>query len=280
MNVWYRSPIVAPLILALFAYPSVAGSTVENPTKTEFERQLIPHRAVYSMQLNSEDDTGPLEGARGAMTYSFQDRCEGWEVETKVFLVLSYSGRPDVESTRTFRTWETKDGLDFRFNVVEAQNGQPEPEIKGVAVLDGKNQGGVAEYTKPRALKVQLPKGTVFPTEHIGLLVDQAAAGAYHFGKTVFDGSALKNPYEISAIIGKPRPEATAMARLKLPDARQWRARMAYFPVRDKTQTPEFELTVQFREDGIVSQLIQDFGDYTIEANLDQIEILPLAPDC
>ena len=242
---------------------------------------LVPHRALYAMRLKSTSISGPLSDIRGAMSFEIQDRCQGWEINSKVYLRLDYQGRDEVESMRSYHTWESKDGLDYRFKVHESQPGESDSNIEGVAILDGRGQAGVAEYTKPKALRVNLPAGTVFPTAHAALLVAQAEQGKHFVGKVVFDGSSLDNPFEISAVIGKQlKTTAGSAERLHLDRVREWSTEMAYFPLLSKAETPDFQLDVRLREDGIVSKLIQDFGDYSIEADLDHIEILPPAPNC
>ena len=48
-----------------------------------------------------------------------------------------------------------------------------------------------------------------------------------------------------------------------------------YFGANSPSETPEFEIGVRYRENGIVEELIQDYGTYTIVARLDQLEIMP-----
>ncbi len=64
-----------------------------------------------------------------------------------------------------------------------------------------------------------------------------------------------------------------------LGEAGRWKARLAYFPVAKKAETPEYELSVLYRADGIVEIVRQDYDDHSIEARLRQIEILP-QPSC
>lgn len=259
--------LAAVLVLAA-AWPAAAGS-------------MVPHRALYTMKLKSTSIMGALSDVRGAMSFEIHDRCKGWEIESKVYLRLAYQGRDEVESMRTYRTWESKDGLDYRFNVRESQRGERDNVIEGVAILDGAGKPGIAEYSKPKPFRVELPAGTLFPTAHAALLVTEAESGKHYLGKVVFDGSTLDNPFEISAVISKQMMTASGAAeRLNLRQVREWKTRMAYFPLQSAEQTPDFELGIRFREDGIVSKLIQDFGEYAIEADLDRVEILPPPPNC
>lgn len=237
---------------------------------------LVPHRAVYAMHLAKSNGEGGLTSARGVMTYEFKDQCDSWTVESKVYLRLRYGNHPELENIRSMVTWEAKDGLGFRFRVKEVTNGKMTQEIKGVAALDGTGLGGVAECIKPSSQKVVLPKGTLFPTAHIQSLLRHAAAGGKHMTKTIFDGATLENPYEVSAVIGAgtgTKNLAPKLAKI-LQEAINWKLRLAYFPVRDSKQTPEIELGVEMRNDGIVSRILQDFGKYAVEARLNQIELL------
>ncbi len=239
-------------------------------------QRLVPHRAVYAMHLSKAGENGGLTSARGVMTYEFKDQCDAWTVESKVYLRLGYGNQPEIENIRTMVTWEAKDGLGFRFRVSELTNGKQTEEIKGVAALDGAGLGGVAEYTKPIAQRVKLAPGTLFPTAHLKILIQISTAGRKHITKSIFDGATMDNPYEVSAVIGAGNGNVglTPQVAKLLNDAVNWNMRMAYFPVRDAKQTPDVELGVEMRADGIVKRLVQDFGNYAVEARLDQVEFL------
>jgi len=55
----------------------------------------------------------------------------------------------DVDIISSFVTWESKDGLRYRFNQKQTRNGEVDQEIRGEARLDGPGKGGVAEFAKP-----------------------------------------------------------------------------------------------------------------------------------
>ncbi len=262
------SRLALSALLVISASSAMAGS-------------LVPHRALYAMNLSKSAGEGGLSAARGVMTYEFRDQCDGWTVESRVYLRLLYGGRKEIENVRSLMTWESKDGLGFRFRVNESQNGKPVQEIRGVAVLDGEGEGGVVEYTKPNRNKVNLPKGTLFPTAHINALIKLSTGGGNHLTKSIFDGATLDNPYEVSAVVGRDKDGSKLADKVlkKLTETARWRARLAYFPVRDKSSTPEMELGIEFRADGIVETILQDFGEYGVEARLDQVEMLE-KPGC
>lgn len=237
-------------------------------------KQLVSHRAVYAMNLSKSGGDGGLTGARGVMSYEFKDQCDSWTVESKIYLRLMYGNQSEVENIRSMVTSEAKDGLSFRFRLNEVTNGRITEEIKGVATLDG--LGGIAEFTKPSSQKMILPKGTLFPTAHIQTLIEYSLAGGKHLTKLVFDGATLDNPYEVSAVIGAGTGKKNLSSKLTkiLSDKVNWKMGMAYFPMNDRNPTPEIELSVEMRSDGIVKLIIQDFGKYALEARLDQVAFL------
>ncbi|MDP6258833.1 MAG: DUF1849 family protein, partial [Rhodospirillales bacterium] len=116
----------------------------------------------------------------------------------------------------------------------------------------------------------------LFPTAHIKTLIQRSVEGGKHLTMAIFDGAPLDHPYEVSAVIGAGSGKAKMSSRLSsvLGEAANWKMRLAYFPVNDAKQTPDVELGVEMREDGIVKLILQDFGSYAVEARLDQVELL------
>jgi len=261
---WASKTVAGGLIAALVSNV-VSGAA--------FGADLVQHRATYSMFLAKSGGTAAIVGARGAMLYDFKDTCDGWGMDTKVYLRLRYAQGPEVENVRTMSTWEAKDGSGFRFRVEESGAGEKVQEIKGVAVAE--QNSGIAEFTAPRAFTADLPAKTIFPSAHLRALIDTAQAGKTHLGRVLFDGASLDNPFLVSALIHPLEGESAAETEAHP----KWRARMAYYPTRDKTETPSFELVVDFDETGIVYRVVQDFDDYVIEARIDKFERLP-PPNC
>jgi hypothetical protein len=109
-------------------------------------------------------------------------------------------------------------------------------------------------------------------------IIRRSLAGNTHFNAVVFDGASADDPYEISALIGEaPASNLPDDVKKVLGDSPRWKARLAYFPLAKRAETPEYELSVLYREDGIVESVRQDYEDHSIEARLRQIEILPHA---
>ena len=243
--------------------------------------QLTGHHAVYRMALGTADSSTGINDARGAMMYRFADRCDGWTVENRTVLRIQYDEGAEVETVWTFVSWESRDGLSYRFRVHHERDGETVEDLRGTANLDGASGRGVARFVQPADTRIELPAGTLFPTAHLLSLFDTAAGGGLRLARVVFDGSSLDNPFEISAMMkALAAGERKAMAdALGLVDKPAWHMRMAFFPVRTIEALPEFELEVRYREDGIADSLMQDFGDFALDLTLSDFQLLPL-PDC
>jgi hypothetical protein len=245
---------------------------------------IAPHRALYSLSLGQTKSSSGVLGATGAMVYEWGETCEGWTVQQRFRLRLEYAEQDNMDVSSTLVTWESKDGLRYRFNERRLRNGDLDEEIKGEAKLDGPGKGGAAEFTKPEAATLTLPAGTLFPTAHTLLLIQRAQAGDQLISRKVFDGATVENAGQITAVIGpmlKPGPTSPDEKLPKSPllDRRSWRMRLAFFPADSKQEQPDYELGMRLLDNGVSQDMTLDYGDYVIRAKLDDIEALP-RPSC
>ena len=234
--------------------------------------QISPHLALYTMTLGgSRSDSGVVE-ARGTMAYKWGETCDGWTIEQRYRLKLRYAESADVDIESNFVTWESKDGLRYRFNQKETRNGEVSQEIRGEAHLDGPGKGGKADFEKPNAQTMTLAPGVLFPSAHTILLIDKARSGEHFLSRQVFDGATVENAAQVSAAIGgKVEPDAAAKKNPLL-DHPGWHMRLAFFPVDPNVEKPDYELGMELLDDGVSRDMVIDYGDYSIRTKLDDIE--------
>ena len=269
--------------------------------------QIAAHRALYTMSLaHSKTDSG-VTGAQGEMGYQWGETCDGWTVEQRYRLTINYAESQDVAIDSNFVTWESKDGLHYRFNQKETRNGTVDQEIRGSAQLDGLGKGGTVTFEKPQPQTMKLPPGALFPSAHTILLIQKAKAGEDFVARQVFDGATVEGAVLVSAVIGKkvdpnpaaqsdPKADPESAADVKgdtqtgssgktaaSPDPSLhdpvlqrpgWRMRLAFFPSDPNSETPDYELGMLLLDNGISRDMTIDYGDYTINAKLSKIEPL------
>ena len=239
--------------------------------------EITAHRALYTMTLGGSKTDSGVTGAHGEMGYQWGETCDGWTVEQRYELTINYSESQDVNIVSNFVTWESKDGLRYRFNQKESRNGTVNEEIRGSAQLDGPGKGGAVTFEKPQPQTMKLPAGTLFPSSHTILLIEKAQAGENFISRQVFDGATAEGAVLVSAVIGlKIDPDADP--KDKLTDAilqrPGYRVRLAFFPADTRTEKPDYELGMLLLDNGISRDMTIDYGDYTIKAKLNKIEPL------
>jgi len=249
--------------------------------------EISPHRALYGMTLHSAKSGSGVVNAGGAMAYEWGETCNGWTVEQRFRLRVDYDDSDPVNLDSTLVSWESKDGLRYRFNERRMRNGALEEEIRGEAHLDGPGKGGEVEFAKPEAKTMTLAPGVLFPTAHTILLIDRAHTSENFISRYVFDGSTVENAGQITAVIGPQlqpdAPPGKDFSRKPLPSPLlkhpSWRMRLAFFPSDPNSEEPDYELSMRLFEDGVSSEMLLDYADYVIRAELQAIE--PLSkPSC
>jgi hypothetical protein len=243
--------------------------------------ELLPHRATYRMSLASATRTSGLVAAKGVMIYTFGQSCDRWTVENRTYLALTYESGAYAETVWTFASSESMDGLDFRFRARFEEGGRTVENVRGHATLTGSGKAGTARLAEPEEMEIELPAGTVFPTEHMKQLIVTAERGHSALERIVFDGTSLQNPYLVNALLGPlpPNAQQALASSTGLPPAPAWWTRLAYFPLHSREATPEFELSAHYRADGVAGEISQQFDDFTLRVTLDRFETLARS-DC
>lgn len=244
--------------------------------------QIASHRAAYSLSLGSAKTSG-VSNLEGAMYIDWHEACEGWTISQRMrFQIFDEDGQP-IDSDISFSSWEAKDGLSYRFTLRSTRNGEVDDELRGHAELDGPGKGGKAVFEgDPEPEVIELPPGTLFPTEHSIQLIERAKAGDRVFARKVFDGATLDGALEINALITSkvpPQKPANKNIAADLVNHPSWRVRMAFFKLDEQAAEPEYETSLGLLDNGVGLDFLFDYRDFSIKAQLEQLEALP-KPRC
>jgi len=243
---------------------------------------IVPHRAVYEMSLERGSTGGSVADVSGIMEFEWADACDGWAVSQRSAMTFLYHTGEEVDLGWSLVSWEAKDGSRYRFFMRRVENGRLAEELRGEARLDGKGEGGVADYSLPERRTVVLPPGTMFPTAHSLAVLNRADAGERTLWSFVFDGSDEEGLFGINAVVmrrleseaGKGDPSRSPL----LAATASWRVRMAFFAKGAEGATPEHEQSLRIHANGIVEDLLLDYGDFSVEGRLTRLERLPRPP--
>jgi hypothetical protein len=249
---------------------------VDNAGATEF----TPHRAVYEMSLNSGSGRGEVGDVAGLMEFEWTDACDGWAISYRTVMSIVYQNGSEVEIGWNISSWESKDGRRYRFFVKRLQGGEVTEEFRGEAELETSGGSGQAEYTLPETSTVKLPDGTLFPTAHSLRLLERMAEGDRFFWATLFDGSDASGLYGVNAVVtAQTKPESAAKAPWPLlADTRSSDVQLAFFRPGDESSLPESEQRLRLYDNGVVSEFILDYGDFSVIGKLKELK--KLTPSC
>lgn len=295
--------LVTGCLLALISLlPAASGHAATEQTRALISSSFVGHRVIYRMDLGMAAPGASVQSADGKMFYRFQQGCADWEVETRVFLNLVHGlhdESADVETTWTYKSFEDYGGGRFNFDVEHKHNGRVIETLIGNAWRTVR--GATASYDTTQSDK-HMSRSVMFPTAHLAQVLERARRGETRFSDVVFDGASEHNPYRVNTfvvgrvmaknddtrtkakiiagsrqvpvILGNPQAFLRASSG-ELPRSPVWRIRLAYFPVEKPGDLPEFEIEVDFREDGVAQRIIQDFGDFQLNLTALKFEALP-----
>ena len=241
---------------------------------------LEPHLAAYRLGLHGKQGASALLEVRGGLVIEWRLACEGWLSRQRLGFVATTEEGPSFSHDVRFSSWEAIDGSRLQYTIRSYNDDGLQEEYRGEARLEQDEAGGLANFSTPREHEVKLPPGTVFPTDHLQRILAGAREGVRFLSHEVFDGWGFDALTQITSVIGHPQeigPLAGDASHAV--EGRAWPVSMAYYNVEHATDTPEFEASFLLVENGILSDLVLDYGDFSLDATLEKLELLE-RPDC
>ncbi len=250
----------------LLVATSVAGRAIE----------VAPHRAFYELHLSQVDESSRIAEATGALTVDWSRSCDGWTVDQRLALVVEESSGRSSTTEISFSSFESLDGLTYSFSTKTKRDGAVVDEYRGEAGRP--DAGGVVEaiYSVPAGERRELPAGTVFPMEHLQLLLDAAARGEDRLFRPFFDGPRPdESPFDTNALIlGVPQDggQGAGAGLGPITERPWWPVRIAFFPRSSAVAEPDFELAANLQDNGVVRRYEFDYGAFRMSGDLTRIE--------
>ncbi len=273
-----RSLALAPLFVLLLApLPAVGGEDIT----------LAPHRAVYDMSLATTRGGSGVSAVSGRMVYELTgSACEGYGQNMRfVTNMVNQTGAAVLTDLRS-SSWEEGSGKRFRFNSSQWRDEKATEVTAGDAVRTSAADDVKVELTKPAKKDLLLSSRVHFPVQHSIALLKAAAAGKTSFRADLFDGSEKgEKVYDTISIIGREQPPGANRALRKVPNADRldaiaaWPVSIGYYePGSDRSdQLPVYELSFLFFANGVSRKLYIDYGEFTLNGTLTDIQFLPQA---
>lgn len=241
---------------------------------------IVPHKAAYVFEMVSADPSGGVTGVTGGMTFEWADVCDGWAVNQNYLMRIENADGSLTEIQTSNTTWESKDGLRYRFNIRRGRDGDLTEELRGDAHLDKIGGSGSVAFSKPREEEIALPAGTQFPT-YFMLEQMRAASEGRQMGRIlVFEGGGVEGPQAATTtILPRRGPRKSKVLSPPLGPNDFWPIHVAYYPVDNQDGAPETEISLDVQANGVVPRFVLDYGLFKLRAVLDRIAALP-DPGC
>lgn len=254
----------------------LCGLSVATASSTAGAARIAPHRAIYELSLNATGGESTITAARGKLQFEWADGCSAWLVSQRTRVQLYPNEGRIIDFGWSLNSRESKDGLTYRFFIRRTENSETVEMQSGRARLDN-GKGGTAEFEVPEARTIVLPPGTMFPTAHSLQLIESAEQGLLPLWRVVFDGSDEEGLFGVNAALVQAVPADTDIAfdSPLMQGQPSWRMHLAYFGMDESVAEPEFEQALRLFANGVVDELVLDYGDFALRADLETLEALP-----
>jgi len=265
-----RRALLAVLFLATWA--PAASQAAALPVQA-VAQQMASHRAVYTLSLDKAPG-GNIVAARGTMGYEVMDACDGWATRQRLDITITNEEGQDIQMVSDYATWESKDGLKFRFHMKQTTDTAVSSQTDGYASLSRPGGPGEVHYTLPKPKEEALPAGTLFPMMHTATLIAGAREGEKFMALPLFDGTD-ENGAEDSFIVALDwkKPQPTKWPALSaLPSTR---VRLAFFDRKPGTMLPNYQVGMRYWVNGVADDMQMDFGDFAMDGKMTQFQLLP-----
>ena len=263
----------ALLLTAICAVPTARAANTAAPTPPPAQSPLIAHKALYSLTLDTAKTTDVV-AARGTMGYEVTDACDGWAVRQRLNMTITNADGQDIQMSSDYATWESKDGLKFRYHMRQTTDTAVTSQTDGEASLQKTGGPGEAHYNSPHDSTSPLPPGTLFPMAHTAAIIAAARDKKHFIGLPLFDGTD-ENGVEDSFIVvidWKPPAQNKWPPLSSLPSTK---VHIAFFDHGPESVMPSYEVAMRYWENGVADDMKMNFGEFVMNAKMQEFAPQP-----
>jgi hypothetical protein len=268
----FKFALAASLCLA--AIPQVAAAS------------LASHRAYYDFELGRNDRNSGYSNVQSRLAYEISgSQCEGWSISYRfASRYTQFEGAIQITDSQ-LTSWEAGDGSELRLNQKYFVDNALSTESKITVNRKSPNDVAVGELTVPGPKEFTLTKDTLFPIVYQAKLLAEAAAGKNRLSTLVFEGTDNEKPYRVISVIGKRKEGSVAAARSSadaesaMKNMPAWPISTSYYQATDGDgEQPIYQSHYTMYENGVSTELLFDYGTYTLKGKLSKLELLPDQP--
>lgn len=247
---------------------------------------VAPHRALYDLTLLRADEGAALQSATGKLAFEIDGSvCDGFTVNFRMATRYRQDeGKVTLIDTMT-TTFENAGFTELRHQMKESVDGTLRDSERIKVNRDTPDSEGNGEIsTKPNE-PFTIPAGTALPMQHQLRLMNLGEKGGGRDSSLVYDGSDGGKSFRAISFVGREKPaggiarDAGNPAAAPLKSARSWPMTVSYYAADGKTETPEYQVSFDMYENGVVTGLVLDYGDFALSGTLTELKMLD-KPNC
>jgi hypothetical protein len=235
---------------------------------------MAAHRAVYDLALLKSSNSGPAS-ARGRIVIEFSgSACEGYVQTMRQVVELAAQEGEAARLDYRSSTFESGDATRFRYSRDNKKSGEQPDKSDGA--VEKRTNFITLMINKPKRKQIYLPEGTLFPTEHMKRLIQTAKSGETRFAAPLFDGADEDNRvFDTVVTIGARKEGGDGQALTSAFNSLlYWPMSMSFFEREKGDGTPVQTMRFNVFENGVISSIVIDFGDFALSGKLQGLEML------
>jgi hypothetical protein len=257
---------------AVAAQPAAAASSPA-PAGVPAQGALLAHKALYTLKLGSTKGSDVI-AARGTMGYEVTDACDGWAVRQRLRMTITNAEGQNIEMASDYATWESKDGLKFRYHMRQTTDTAVTSQTDGEASLRKAGGPGEAHYSMPHDAVSVLPPGTVFPMAHTAAIIAAARDKKHFVTLPLFDGTD-ENGVEDSFIVVLDWKQPIQTKWQVLSPLPSTKVQIAFFDHQPSAMTPTYQVGMRYWDNGVADDMKMDFGDFVMSGKMEEFTPQP-----
>jgi len=264
-------PFIFPLALAgLTATPALAVN-------------FTTYRAVYDLEPARIQQGTAAQPIDGKVAYEVSgSECAGFTIDSDYTTRYTDGENGGVRTVNTLsNTFESSDSLELDVSQTQTVNKDVTDDTKITAKRPAANTEVQGEQQGTKKQHFTLGPDVLFPTAHQKKLVSEAMAGQTRDVSLVYDGSDGSKLFKVVTFIGKKREPGTYAPDMANPDAQSlkslasWPFQLGYYDTANPdAETPDFQATFNMYENGVSTEMLFDYGSFSMRGKLSHFETL------
>ena len=235
-----------------------------------FALQLLSHKAIYTLNVENIKNSF-LEGGQGQTFFEIQEVCDGWNVREDYVLMYELPNNKSAKSYSSFTTFENRNSTKHSFNLTEKSDLNGENDYQGFVEKNKNKISG--SIINQNIKKLSFNKNTLFPLEHLQIIIEKAKKGQSIFTSDVFFGNDETNQIKtVSTFISNKKK--VKVHNKDFSNIMVWPIKIAFYSKAENKTKPDYEISLELDEVGVVYSYKVNYGDFEVKAKLKDFKVI------